>query len=326
MFYAMVSLKRSFEHWTRQVSNLYVAYDDIYLDWQLGNGDGSHPTNPIRAKLAVEFLENLDPVVITPSATESDRDLLNHVHSDEYISKVLDQGHCGEWYPDQPHLGAVALEMAAGTIRLYEKILSGEAQVAFNPQGAKHHAQYDRSSGFCVFNDMALVAKLFMAAGLKPMYIDWDAHHGDGVENILRAYPNLVTASIHQGGIFPGTGLKSEPENGVYNWALRSEDGDVEFLDAMQEIELLADEVQPDVILLATGADAHYSDPLSNLKFDYPGYRAAAQIVGNIANKHAKGRVLIGGAGGYQPLNHTPQVWAQVVSQVYSTVNSEMAV
>ena len=314
-----------FERWTRQMSKLHVAYDDIYLDWQLGSGDGSHPTNPIRAKLALEFLENFDPVVITPSASEFDRDLLSHVHSGEYISKVLDIGHSGEWYPDQPHLGAVALEMAAGTIRLYEKILSGEAQVAFNPQGAKHHAQYDHSSGFCVFNDMALVAKLFMAAGLKPMYIDWDAHHGDGVENLLLAYPDIVTASIHQGGIFPGTGLASKPENGAYNFPLSGGDDDTEFLDAMQEIELLADEVKPDVILLATGADAHHSDPLSSLNFDYPGYRAAAQIIGNIANKHAKGRVLIGGAGGYQPLTHTPQVWAQVVAQVYSTV-SQVAV
>jgi acetoin utilization protein AcuC len=303
------------------MSKLHVAYDDVYLDWQLGNGDGSHPTNPVRAKLAVEFLENLDPVMVKPSASESDRDLLSHVHSDEYISKVLDQGHCGEWYPDQTHLGNVALEMAAGTIRMYEKILSGEAQVAFNPQGAKHHAQYDHSSGFCVFNDMALVAKLFMAAGLKPMYIDWDAHHGDGVENILRAYPNLVTASIHQGGIFPGTGLTSEPENGAYNFPLSNGDGDIEFLDAMQDIEMLADEIQPDVILLATGADAHKTDPLSSLQFDYPGYEYAAKAVARIANKHSQGRVLIGGAGGYQPLEHTPVIWAKVVSQIYRDIS-----
>jgi acetoin utilization protein AcuC len=302
------------------LSKLHIAYDDIYLDWQLGSGDGSHPTNPIRAQLAVELLENLEPVMLQPAASESDRDLLTHVHSDEYISKVLDQGHCGEWYPDQQHLGDVALEMAAGTIRLYEKILNGEAKVAFNPQGAKHHAQYDQSSGFCVFNDMALVAKLFMAAGLKPLYIDWDAHHGDGVENILRAYPNIVTASIHEGGIFPGTGLESEPENGAYNWALDHQAGDVDFLDAMKEIEILADEIKPDVILLATGADAHHSDPLSSLTFDYPGYRAAARMIADIANKHAKGRVLIGGAGGYQPLDHTPKVWATVVSEIYNHI------
>ena len=105
------------------MNKLHIAYDEIYLDWQLGSGDGSHPTNPIRAKLAVELLENLEPVIVKPAASQSDRDLLSHVHSDAYISKVLDQGHCGEWYPDQQHLGDVALEMAAGTIRLYEKIL-----------------------------------------------------------------------------------------------------------------------------------------------------------------------------------------------------------
>ena len=96
----------------------------------------------------------------------------------------------------------------------------------------------------------------------------------------------------------------------------------MEFLDAMQEIQLLADEIQPDVILLATGADAHHSDPLSTLNFNYPGYKAAARIVADIANKHAKGRVLIGGAGGYQPFDHTPKVWATVVSEIYSAISN----
>jgi acetoin utilization deacetylase AcuC-like enzyme len=88
----------------------------------------------------------------------------------------------------------------------------------------------------------------------------------------------------------------------------------------VKEIEILADEIQPDVILLATGADAHHSDPLSSLTFDYPGYRAAARIIADIANKHSKGRVLIGGAGGYQPFDHTPKVWATVVSEIYNHI------
>ena len=302
------------------MNKLHIAYDEIYLDWQLGSGDGSHPTNPMRAKLAVELLENLEPVMVDPAASESDREHLSLVHSNGYISKVLDQGHCGEWYPDQQHLGDVALEMFAGTVRLVELMLKGEIQVGFNPQGAKHHAQYDHSSGFCVFNDMAWAAKTLTAKGLKVLYIDWDAHHGDGVENLLIEHPAIVTASIHEGGIFPGTGLESYPELGAYNWPLDSQAGDVEFLDAMKEIEILADEIKPDVILLATGADAHHSDPLSSLTFDYPGYRAAARMIADIANKHTKGRVLIGGAGGYQPLDHTPKVWATVVSEIYNHI------
>ena len=306
------------------MSKLHIAYDDVYLKWKLGSTGETHPTNPIRAKLAIELLsKDFDVVVIKPNASQLDRERVEQVHDKDYVSGVLDYGHCGEWRPDDIEKGQVALEMFAGTVRLVEKMLDDEIKVGFNPQGAKHHAQYKHSSGFCVFNDMAWAAKAFASAGLKPMYIDWDAHHGDGVENLLRQYPTITTASIHDGTIFPGTGLRGhEPENAVYNWALDSESGDVEFLDAMQEIELLADTVKPDVILLATGADAHHSDPLSTLNFNYPGYKAAARIVADIANKHAKGRVLIGGAGGYQPFDHTPKVWATVVSEVYSSISS----
>jgi acetoin utilization protein AcuC len=168
---------------------------------------------------------------------------------------------------------------------------------------------------------MAWAARILIASGMKVLYIDWDAHHGDGVENLLRDYPDAVTASIHDGTIFPGTGRDGhEPENGVYNWALPSGAGDKEFLAAMDDIETLANTIKPDIILLATGADAHISDPLSTLNFDYPGYKAAAEVVARIANRHSRGRVLIGGAGGYQPFDHTPKIWATVVSEVYNNV------
>jgi acetoin utilization protein AcuC len=304
------------------MSKLHVAYDDVYLDWKLGNGDGSHPTNPIRAQFALNILkEDYDVEVVKPNADVMDKAHLQLVHDSQYISRVIDSGHSGEWYPDDKHKGRVALEMFAGTVRLAEKILSGEAKVAFNPQGAKHHAQYDHSSGFCVFNDMAWAARHFTDAGYKVMYIDWDAHHGDGVENLLYDFPDIVTCSIHDGTVFPGTGRDGhKPEQGVYNWALPEYSGDEEFMKAMDEIEDLADTVQPDIILLAAGADGHKTDPLATLQFDYPGYKYASQAVARIANKYSQGRILIGGAGGYQPIIHTPYIWAGVVSWIYDDV------
>ena len=304
-------------------SKLHVAYDDVYLKWKLGSEGDSHPTNPMRAKLATDLLaEEFDIELVTPNATDIDRDRVQFVHDSHYVSKVLDDGHCGEWRPNSLEKGQVALEMFAGTVRLVEKILAGEAKVAFNPQGAKHHAQYEHSSGFCVFNDMAWAARQFDLKGLKAMYIDWDAHHGDGVENLLRDHYDIVTASIHDGTIFPGTGRSGHsPDEGVYNWALPANSGDEAFKKAMDEIEALADEIKPDVILLATGADAHKTDPLSSLQFDYPGYEYAAKAVARIANKHSQGRVLIGGAGGYQPLEHAPVIWAKVVSQIYRDIS-----
>jgi acetoin utilization protein AcuC len=89
---------------------------------------------------------------------------------------------------------------------------------------------------------------------------------------------------------------------------------------AVDEIFELANKIQPDVVLLATGADAHRTDPLSSLNFDFPGYEHAARTAGQIASTYASGRILIGGAGGYQPFGYTPQIWATVVSKVYDEV------
>lgn len=303
-------------------NKLHVAYGDVYLDWKLGGTNTSHPTNAVRAKYATELLaEEKDIVVVSPDVVPSDRSRVESIHDREYVKRILDIGHCGEWHPDNPYMGQVALHMFAGTVRLVEKMLDENVKVAFNPQGAKHHAQYDHSSGFCVFNDMAWAAKEFQRNGMKTMYIDWDAHHGDGVENLLADEPNLVTCSIHDSVIFPGTGLKGHfPKKGIYNWALDPSSGDIEFRRCMEEIEALAQEIKPDVVLLATGADAHKTDPLSTLNFDYPGYTYAAETVGRIANTYAEGRVLIGGAGGYQPFDHTPQIWANVVKTVHDEV------
>ena len=311
------------------ISNkLHIAYDPIYLKWKLGYYGEEHPTNPIRAKYATDILsKDYDVKFVIPSISDTDRYLLESIHSNEYVSKVLDQGHCGEWEPDNTLLGRVAFHMFAGTVRLVEKMIAGDARVCFNPQGAKHHAQYDHSSGFCVFNDMAWAAKEFHKNGMKVVYIDWDAHHGDGVENLLSNEPDIITCSIHDGNIFPGTGVNGhEPDKGIYNWALDHGAGDIEFVSAMCDIEDIVSQAKPDVILVAAGADAHISDPLSTLNFDYPGYAFAANMVGRLANTYSENRVLIGGAGGYQPFDHTPAIWAHVVSGIYDAAAGSSSV
>jgi acetoin utilization protein AcuC len=300
---------------------LKIAYGHDYLDWRLGD---THPTNPERATLATAFIEkNLgDSVeVIKPIVLDEDIDKLYEIHDRDYVNRTIFGGVSSEWAKAQPKLGHTALTMFSGTVRLVEEMLAGKTKVAFNPQGAKHHAHYSRSSGFCVFNDMAWAAHEFARNGLKPMYIDWDAHHGDGVEGLLYDTP-FLTASIHDGNIYPGTGRDGHDEsNAVYNWALSRGAGDKEFKAAMEDIREIAAEYKPDVILLATGADAHISDPLSTLNFDYDGYSYAASVVADIAREHSDSRVLIGGAGGYQPHTHTPRIWAQVVTDIYTHLN-----
>lgn len=319
---------------------LAIAYSDQYLNWQLGAGHGSHPTNPIRAKLATEKLvEKLgeQAVVIdpTPEGTfEGDREALAVVHSEEHIHAALDNYVDPQWSGANKEVAEAGFAMFRGTVRLVEKLLAGEMTVGFNPQGAKHHAKRDSSSGFCVYNDMAYAALKLQEARLRPLYLDWDIHAGDGVHHILKE-TSIPTLSIHQGGIYPLDAELSDPsKRGVrhtkhnlaaqsYNWNLVSGDGDDGLEWAMGEAAEVIDEYKPDVILLAAGADGHAG--INNLgvnsNYSYGGFVRAAVLVAELAIAHSKGRVIIGGAGGYQPLDHTPEIWSQVVSEIYSRIS-----
>lgn len=319
------------------MKNLCVIYSDQYIDWQIGAGDGSHPTNPIRAKLALEKLQEMlgDRVtVVNPNPAEKreqDLTLLNETHDPKYVQLTI-AGVNAQWYRQRPENGEAGFAMFQGTIRAVELILSGEAKVAFNPQGAKHHARYSQGSGFCVFNDMAYAAMALKGAGLRPLYIDWDIHAGDGVYQMLQG-EGIPTISIHNASGYPmdrnmqsldGTRREIvDEENLAYNINVLEGDGDEVFKEAIDRAREIIDEYRPDVILLAAGADGHTG--IGNLgsitNYTADGFKYAAEMVAEQANKHSQGRVLIGGAGGYQPLKETPETWALVVSSIYDNVS-----
>ena len=175
-----------------------LAYSPKYLDWT-----GSH-ASPQRAHLAVEHIkaraavEGIDIRSIIPKLNrkKAKADLLL-VHSEAYIDKV----HAGKdkAHADSVLQGETATIMFQGTRVLVDQIEADglTPQVYFNPQGAKHHAMRSHSSGFCVFNDHAWAAHHFAEQGLKVAYLDWDAHHGDGVEALTKRSPQILTASIH---------------------------------------------------------------------------------------------------------------------------------
>lgn len=315
-----------------------MAYSPDYLQWQLGSGDGSHPTNPIRAELATEMLvEELGEAVrvIDPATADMKhvRAAIESIHELDYVSAVIDDGICDEWMRRKPHMGLTAATMFAGTQMLVEGVLNNAFTVGFNPQGAKHHAHYANSSGFCVFNDMAWAALEFQEAGLKPLYLDWDIHAGDGVQHLLED-TSIPTLSIHNHLAFPGdpetvnrelaragkNHTAHDEERHIYNWGINSGAGDEALLWALDDANSIIEAYKPDVILLAAGADGHggTSNLGSSNNYSYEGFIQAAQKVAEWANTYSQGRVLIGGAGGYQPLDHTPRIWAHVVETIYA--------
>lgn len=195
-------------------------------------------------------------------------------------------------------------------------MLSGKAKTAIHFPGAKHHAQYDYSSGFCVFADFALAADIATKDFSKKVAIlDFDAHHGDGTENLTAENPSVLSFSIHEKGIFPGTGNNSIAEKHVYNYPLGAEGtegeigkGDEALLRGVAEFCRLADEFNADLIFVAAGADGHVEDPLSSLQFTIAGYKAVAK---HLRKKFPNTPILAGGAGGYLPDSRTPEVWSK---------------
>lgn len=296
---------------------IHVAYDDRLLKWRLGK---DHPTNPERAKNAVDALRRLDIRMMVhrisgPAAVS----LLEDVHQSAYVTNTL-SGRNDEWQGERTDLAEVARLMFQGTVDLVWKLETARRPgVYFSPQGAKHHAMYAQGSGFCVFNDFAWAAQYLSKRGHRVLYVDTDAHHGDGVEALTYGNTDIMTASIHDGTIFPGTGHVDEPDLHVWNWALDRGAGDEELEVALGDVVKLGARFAPTVMLVALGADGHEDDPLSTLRYTYEGYEAAARKLGAFARERGIS-VLVGGAGGYRPRTHTPAVWVRFVHTLAETM------
>jgi len=290
---------------------VHVAYDKRLLNWVLSEG---HPSNPIRARLTLDRLEAAEVPMQVHRLRDATLDELRLVHAPGYLYEVLIEGRCSEWAGVRPDLSGTARLMFGGTMHLVDLLLErDDVKLAFAPQGAKHHAMRDHASGFCVFNDFAAAALRLRDAGHRVLYVDWDAHHGDGVEALLRDEKDIVTCSIHDSTIFPGTGWHTEPNAGVYNWPLAGYAGDYGLLTCIEEVVTLGREFKPTALLVAAGADGHRRDPLSSLEYTYAGLSEAATLVATGLESVEK--TLIGGAGGYEPFTVVPRVWADTVAQ-----------
>ena len=267
-------------------------------------------------KLLTETLSEKKTELTIVEPRLATRDELLRVHSSRYIAEVLDDHKSGQWSGARPDLSNLAALFAGGTLVALDSLLTGKTNTAIHFPGAKHHAQYDYSSGFCVFADFALAADIATKEhGKRVAILDIDAHHGDGTENLTADNPNVLTFSIHEMGIFPGTGNESEPLKMAYNYPLGSSvegqnprKDDKALLHGVTEFCRLADRFKPDLLFIACGADGHAEDPLSSLQFTFAGYEVVAKC---LRKKFPNTPILLGGAGGYLPDSRTPEVWTR---------------
>ena len=303
---------------------VYLVHTDEYKNWIF---DPSHPTQGRRFNNARDLLiatakkKGIDVVEVLPRpATEAE---LLRVHTPTYIDEVVNQHISTEWDGERPDLASLASLFVGGTLTALDALLTGKTKLAINFPGAKHHAQSDHSSGFCIFNDFALAADIASKDHDKNIIIiDIDAHHGDGVENLNADNPRVLTFSVHQDGIFPGTGDESKPGY-FYNIPLQAGSGDKELLDAIEQfIDVIGarDRIwdwQPDLLFITCGADGHKEDPLTSLEYSVAGYIAVAK---RLKERFPDLPILLGGAGGYLPDTRTPEIWAEVALSLVSSI------
>ncbi len=287
-----------------------------------------HPFNTIRAKKTREIVNSLGLLTgdgrseVPPIPAE--RLVLKKFHSARYLH-ALRTAAKGRWDTEALNMGIgtgdcpvfeglyeYALLATGATLVAAKLLLSGEAEVAFNPSGGFHHAMPEQASGFCYINDVALGCIALTEAGKRVLYLDVDVHHGDGVAYAFYDRCDVMTISLHQNPktLFPGTGFEDEIGTGkgkgyCINVPLPVGTYDQAYMKAFEAVALpLIKVYNPDVFVFELGADALAGDPLANLFLTNNVY---VEVINHLLNFNKS--ILATGGGGYN-VDNTARAWA----------------
>lgn len=198
------------------------------------------------------------------------------------------------------------LYTGGGSLAAAEFLLTGETRRVFHVGGGLHHAMHGRASGFCYVNDVVLAIQRLVAQGRRVLYLDIDAHHGDGVQEAFYETNRVMTVSVHQDGrtLFPGSGFIQECGRGegagyAVNIPLLPHMGDDEYLRVFDEVlRPLFEAYRPDVLVTELGADPLLGDPLTNMELTLKGWWT---LLGGIAAWDVPWLAV--GGGGYDLAN-----------------------
>jgi acetoin utilization protein AcuC len=287
-----------------------------------------HPFNTIRAKRVREIVSSmglLSGAGRREAAPEpAERTVLKKFHSARYLH-VLKEASEGKFNAEALGMGIGtsdcpvfeglyegAVLATGGTLVGAKLVLSGEADVAFNPSGGFHHAGPERASGFCYINDVVLACMILAEEGKRILYLDVDVHHGDGVAYAFYDRRDVMTISLHQNPrtLFPGTGFEDEIGSGegkgyCVNIPLPIGTYDQAYMKAFEELVLpLIGAFKPDVFVFELGADALAGDPLAHLRLTNNVY---VEIINHLLSFNKP--ILATGGGGYN-IDNTVRAWS----------------
>lgn len=298
-------------------------YTNHFHDFQYAS---DHPMRPLRLKETYELSQSFNlfstPQVEVIEPKKADIKDLTLFHTLDYLQALenIDKGDLSKGYfyglgagdnPATPGLYEWSLYTTGASVDGARLLLSGVYDRVFNIGGGLHHAMKDRASGFCYINDPVVAIAVLRKAGKRVMYIDIDAHHGDGVERAFYDTKDVLTLSIHESGryLFPGTGFAKdvgtgEGEGYAVNIPLPPNAGDQTFLKAFKEtVPDFIEAFKPDVIVLQLGADGLKNDPITHLQLTTNSFETAIKDICSFNIP-----ILAMGGGGYN-IDNVKRVW-----------------
>lgn len=290
-----------------------IYRDDLFLAHETGD----HPESADRIRGIPAHLEKLGLLAqcTTVPAPEVDRRRLGRIHTRGYIDELWAFAKSGGGHIEadtvvSPQSYEVALHAAGAACDAVDRVLRGEDASALclvRPPG--HHALMRRAMGFCLFNNVAVAARAAvdeLGVG-RVLIVDWDVHHGNGTQAAFWEDPRVGFFSAHRAPFYPGTGDEDETGEGDGLGATRNlpfayDTPRRTYLDRFRrELEQFADRIRPELVLISAGFDTHRLDPVGGLGHETEDFITMTDMVFDIADVHAQGRVVSVLEGGYDP-------------------------
>jgi acetoin utilization deacetylase AcuC-like enzyme len=289
------------------VVTILLATAPEFLQHDTGRG---HPERPARLRAVLEGIDaaGLQDALVAFEPEPAPIELVERVHPGRYLARLreLAEAGGGNIDPDtvvSDHSFDAALRAAGAGLDAVARLEAGEGDIAFcavRPPG--HHATPQRAMGFCLVNNVAVTAMALADRGERVMIVDYDAHHGNGTQDVFYRDPRVLYVSFHEYPLYPGTGAIGDTGEGdgtgtTVNFPFPAgTTGDV-YRAAIDEIvRPLAERWAPTWLVLSAGFDAHRQDPLTGLALTAGDF---ADLSRELQTLVAPGRCVVYLEGGY---------------------------
>ena len=242
--------------------------DLVFSEEALQYRSAGHPESPERVKVALGYLKDNYEMVEPDQASVDD---LLLVHSEDFVEKVREGRFSDPDCPKYDDLFFYATLSAGGAIKAQEK----GALSLMRPPG--HHAGRNFLGGFCYFNNLAIAVQ---KSGVRTLIVDFDAHHGNGTEDIFLGQNDVTYLSLHRSPGFPGTG--NESRKNVINHPISATTGDKKYLDLLgEELDRLEGRGF-EQLALSAGFDGHKNDPLASVGLSTSAFREIGTMLADM--------------------------------------------